>query len=175
DFGAVALVASRCGGRPASVQAAGPGAYEPEEPRAVCAHVPPDAARRRAVRVEQAGREDVGHDEVPVRPVAGGGQRRVRPGAVSERCGNEERAVGKSPGRGARGLPERAVEPGRCPSGARWEPWVVEARPPPSHREQALPDRRLSMEPDYGPSDVGRERLAVEKPPPGGPGPVPSP
>ena len=89
--------------------------------------------------------------------------------AVSERRGNEERAVGKSPGRGARGLPERAFEPVGCPSGARCEPWVVEARPDTSHPEQALPDHRLSMEPDYGPSDVRRERLAVEQPRPGAP------
>ncbi len=132
------------------VQRVGAGADEAEQPRAVPEHVVEEPGRLPAARLEEAGRERVRDDEVPVAPRARGGDgvERLVPGEQRDR--DEERAVLQPLLRAvdrARAGRRRAGSPGaapcgRAPGGARSRARRPRSRSGPARRPPARGARR---------------------------------
>ena len=164
DVQPVDLVGAGDGVARLAVQRVRAGADEAEQPRAVPEHVVEDPVRLPAARLEEARRERVRDDEVPVAPRARRGDRVERLVAREQRGRDEERAVLqlRRSDCGSRGA-------GRAPSAAREVPRLArELRvagrvPDVRDRVQALPDGRLAVEREDACGDVGREPLADEQ------------
>ena len=137
-----------------------------EEPRAAAPQVPEHASRLPAVRLEESGGERVRHDEVPVAPVPGGGQRAVGALAVEERHGHEERAPRQPSLRAAHRAAQASLEPAGERAARRGQVPVARLLPHPRHRAQPLPHDRLRVQAVDRRGDVRRVALAVQQPVP---------
>ena len=126
-------------------------------------HVVEEPGRLPAAGLEEAGRERVRDDEVPVAARSRGGDGVERLVPREQRDRDEERAVLQLPLRLVDRAAEADAEP-RCqvPRLAR-ELRVVRCVEDVGDRVQALPDGRLPVEREDTRADVGREPLADEQ------------
>ncbi len=145
------------------VERVGARADDPHEPGAVTEQIAQRPTCLRALRPDQARRERVRGDEVPVAAEPCLGERPVRPLAVDQLGGEEEGAVRQPALRHADRPPQAALEPGGELAAPLGERGVAGLGPDTAHREQALPGDGLRVQPVDRVGDVRRVALAAEQ------------